>query len=115
MWGHIPELIEPGITGALIGSGKAGTPTDGDNKKDGVTNPPVICTRDGISAGQMCNDHLSTVVDDDGGFVRMMGQAYYQNPVALNGAAASEAVPPPVPAPAPAAPAPPSPGADLRV
>src|SRR5207249_4258797 len=31
--------------------------------------------------------HVSSVADDDGGFIRMSGQAYYQNPLALGGSA----------------------------
>jgi hypothetical protein len=86
---HIPELIQTGIIGVLIGAGNAGTTTYGDSKQDGITNPPAICTTDGVSTGQICNDHPSTVADDDGGYVRMSGQAYYQHPVALPGAAAA--------------------------
>jgi len=125
IFGHVPELIEAGIIGALFGAGNAGNTTYGDAKKDGVTNPPAICTTDGISSGQICNDHPSTVADDDGGYIRMMGQAYYQNPLPLAGAPASAAaararaaptapVAPAASAAAPAA-APPSPSLDLRV
>jgi hypothetical protein len=83
------------------GAGNSGNTITGDAKKDGVTNPPAICTTDGISTGQICNDHLSTVADDDGGFIRMMGQAYYQNPVALRGAPAAAPVRPVPVVPAP--------------
>jgi len=125
IFGHVPELIDAGIIGALFGAGNAGNTTYGDAKKDGVTNPPAICTTDGISSGQICNDHPSTVADDDGGYIRMMGQAYYQNPLPLAGAPASAAaararaaptapVAPAASAAAPAA-APPSPSLDLRV
>jgi hypothetical protein len=123
LFNHIPELIEAGIVGALIGAGNAGNTTYGDAKNDGITNPPPICTTDGISSGQICNDHPSSVADDDGGYVRMVGQAYYQNPVPLTGLAPPPGVPPtamplpatdapgpptavPLPASAPAAPAP---------
>ena len=120
IFGHIPELIQTGIVGALLGPGNAGNTTYGDAKKDGVTNPPAICTSDGISSEQICNDHVSTVADDDGGYIRMSGQAYYQNPVALSGAIASRL---PVVIPAPAVPqaqpvvpaAAPPPNAPLRV
>jgi hypothetical protein len=87
IFGHIPELMQSGIIAALFGPGNAGNTTYGDGKGDGITNPPPICTTDGISAGQICNDHQSTVADDDGGYIRMTGQAYYQNPVPLPGAA----------------------------
>jgi hypothetical protein len=85
IFNHLSELIETGIIGALFGPGNAGNTSHGDAKHDGVTNPPVICTTDGISTGQICNDHESTVDDDDGGYLRMMGKAYYQQPVALAG------------------------------
>lgn len=83
IFGHISELIRMGIVGVLFGPGNAGNTSYGDANHDGVTNPPVICTRDGTSSGEVCNDHQSTVADDDGGYIRMMAQAYYQNPVPL--------------------------------
>jgi hypothetical protein len=99
---HVPELIQAGVIGALLGPGNAGNTNFGDVKGDGVTNPPAICTTDGMSSGQICNDHPSTLADDDGGYIRMMAQRYYQNPVAF---AAAPAAPAP-PAPTPAAPDP---------
>jgi hypothetical protein len=101
IFGHIPELIQAGIIGVLFGPGNGGSTSYGDNTHDGVTNPPAFCTTDGISTGQICNDHPSSVADDDGGFIRMMGKAYYQNTVALAGTNAALA-PAPEPAPAPA-------------
>ena len=83
IFGHIPELMQSGIVGVMFGPGNAGNTGWGDSKGDGVTNPPAICTTDGLSSGQICNDHPSTAVDDDGGYIRMMGQAYYQAPVPL--------------------------------
>jgi hypothetical protein len=91
--GHVPELIETGIVGALFGAGNAGNTTNTDAKHDGVTNPPSSCTTDGVSTGQICNDHPSTVADDDGGFIRMAAQAYYQSPVALTSGAPAAPVP----------------------
>jgi hypothetical protein len=102
IFGHVPELIQSGIVGALFGPGNAGNTTYGDAKGDSITNPPPICTTDGISKGQICNDHPSTVADDDGGYIRMMGQAYYQNPVAVSGTPARAAPTAPVSAPLPA-------------
>jgi hypothetical protein len=100
IFGHIPELIQAGIIGVLFGPGNGGSTSYGDNTHDGVTNPPAFCTTDGISTGQICNDHPSSVADDDGGFIRMMGKAYYQNTVALAGTNAALA-PAPEPAPTP--------------
>src|SRR5206468_7133136 len=62
-----------------------GNSTHTDAMNDGTTNPASFCTTDGTSSGQICNNHTSTVADDDGGFIRMSGQTYYQNPVALGG------------------------------
>jgi hypothetical protein len=45
IFNHIPELIQVGIVGALIGAGNAGNTSFGDAKKDGVTNPPPIYDR----------------------------------------------------------------------
>jgi len=112
IFGHVQELMDAGIIGALFGAGNAGNTTYGDSKKDGVTNPPVICVTDGVSSGQICNDHPSSVADDDGGFIRMMGQAYFQNPLPLTRAAAASRAslragqPAAVAAPVPVAPAP---------
>ena len=99
IFGHVPELIQAGIVGAIFAPGNAGSTAWGDTMKDGVTNPPPICTSDGLSSGQICNDHPSSVSDDDGGYLRMMGQAYYQNPVALSGAPAAAAAPTPASVP----------------
>jgi hypothetical protein len=114
IFNHLQELIDAGIIAALFGPGNGGNTNYGDSMQDGITNPPAFCTTDGISSGQICNDHPSSVVDDDGGYIRMMGKAYYQNPVALTGA-------PPVVMPAPAhvppvaSPPPPPPTGPLRV
>ncbi len=116
IFGHVQELMDAGVIGALFGAGNAGNTTYGDSKKDGVTNPPVVCTTDGMSSGQICNDHPSSVADDDGGYIRMMGQSYYQSPLPLTGAAAAavaalrSVVPAASAAPVPAAPVP-APGA----
>jgi hypothetical protein len=112
IFGHVQELIDTGIIAALFGPGNAGNTNYGDSKHDGITNPPPICTTDGISSGQICNDHPSTVVDDDGGYIRMMGKAYYQSPVSRSGA---PAVVMPVPAAAPPQPPPRPQDAPLRV
>jgi hypothetical protein len=99
IFGHIDELINTGIVGVMFGTGNAGSTTNNDSG-DGVTNPPASCTTDGISSGQICNGHLSSVADDDGGFIRTSGAAYYRNPVALSGV--PNAGTPPVASSAPA-------------
>jgi hypothetical protein len=107
IFGHISEMIQTGIIGVMFGAGNAGSTTYND-AGDGVTNPPVVCTRDGTSSGQICNDHPSTSPDDDGGFLRISGAAYYKAPVALDSVGA-QPVTAPAPAPAPA------PGGPLQV
>jgi hypothetical protein len=87
IFGHVPELIQTGIAGAMFMPGNAGNTTYNDARADGTTNPASFCTTDGLSSGQICNNHTSTAADDDGGFVRMSAQQYYANPVALGGGA----------------------------
>ena len=93
IFGHVQELINIGVVGALFGAGNSGNTTYTDSNKDGITNPASYCTTDGISSGQICNKHTSTVSDDDGGYVRMQGQAYYTHPVLLSGGTAATATP----------------------
>ena len=92
IFSHIPELLQTGVVGAMFAPGNAGGSVWGDAKRDGVTNPPVLCTTDGSSRGPICNDHVAAHADDDGGFLRINGQAYYQNPVPLTAAAATAPV-----------------------
>jgi hypothetical protein len=97
IFSHVDELRQIGIIGVMFGAGNAGNSSQDDGQKDGVTNPPAFCTTDGISTGQICNDHPSVHPDDDGGFIRMSAAAYYRAPVLLD-----LAVPAPAPALAPA-------------
>jgi len=76
---HMGELARAGIVGLLFGSGIVGATTNYDAMHDGVTNPPAVCSRDGISHGQICDTHASTVTDDDGGYLRHAAQQYYQS------------------------------------
>ena len=80
---HLDELRQVGIVGLLFGGGAGGVTTYSDADKDGVTNPQFVCTTDGISSGQVCNNHTSTVSDDDGGYLRMAAQQYFLNPLPL--------------------------------
>src|SRR6185437_3749686 len=64
IFGHVPELVQNNIVGAMFMAGNAGNTTYNDAKKDGVTNPASFCTTDGISTGTVCNNHVSTVSDD---------------------------------------------------
>jgi hypothetical protein len=92
IFGNVPELIQSGIVGAIFASGNAGNTTYTDASGDGVTNPPSFCTTDGVSSGQICNNHTSTVSDDDGGFIRMSAQSYYQSPVPTGGSTPTASV-----------------------
>jgi len=93
IFSHIPELIQAGIVGVMFAPGNSGSTSYTDTMKDGVTNPSSFCTTDGTSSGQICNTHVSTVADDDGGFIRVSAQAYYQHPVPLSGGAAATSTP----------------------
>ena len=80
---HPQELVDVGVIALLFGRGNGGSTTYTDDKGDGITNPASFCTTDGVSSGQICNDHVSAVSDDDGGYLRMAADAYYQAPVHL--------------------------------
>ncbi len=83
---HPRELVAAGIVGVMFGSGGNGQSTQNtDAAGDGITNPPAQCTSLGVSSGQVCNSHVSTVSDDDGGYLRLAGAAYYADPVPLTG------------------------------
>jgi hypothetical protein len=75
---HIEELRSVGIAGLLFGGGNPGVTEHWDARGDGITNPPAITNSDGDSSGQLItNDHVSTVSDDDGGYLRMRAGQYY--------------------------------------
>ncbi len=76
-FGHVAELARAGIIGVLFGAGNGGSTVEYDGMNDGVTNPTATCTSDGISSGQVCDNHSSTVSDDDGGYIRVEGRQYY--------------------------------------
>jgi len=80
---HLDELRQIGIIGLLFGGGGGDVTSYNDAARDGVTNPASFCTTDGVSTGQVCNDHPSSVADDDGGYLRMMATQYYANPLPL--------------------------------
>jgi len=76
-FGHVGELAGSGVIAVLFGTGNAGSTAYTDNRGDGITNPAAICNADGLSSGQICANHTSTVADDDGGYIRVQGQQYY--------------------------------------
>ncbi|MEW6367808.1 MAG: IPT/TIG domain-containing protein [Acidobacteriota bacterium] len=83
-FGHVQELIDVGIIGLQFGCGNTGSTVQWDGEGDGTTNPAAVCTSDGVSTGQICNDRASTVVDDDGGYLRMAAAEYYRNPIPIS-------------------------------
>ncbi len=85
LFGHVQELVDHGVIAVLFGAGNAGSTVHWDGKGDGVTNPASFCTGDGLSSGQVCNTNASSWPDDDGGYIRVQGGVYYQNPVPLPG------------------------------
>lgn len=76
---HVAELTSAGAVAVLFGRGNGGSTTNTDDTGDGVTNPPVRCTSDGLSSGEVCNSLESTVPDDDGGYLRQAAGRYYTN------------------------------------
>jgi len=71
---HPDQLTAAGIVAVLFGKANAGQTTYMDAKNDGITNPAPV----GSWQCDLCNNHASTVSDDDGGFLRMAVGAYYQ-------------------------------------
>jgi hypothetical protein len=66
---HIAEWADAGFIGLLFGGGTIECTVHRDNAKDGVTNPPPIPGNKG---------ETSEFPDDDGGYLRLRGGAYYQ-------------------------------------
>ncbi len=71
---HPSQLTGAGIVAVLFGKANTGQTNYWDDKGDGITNPAPI------SSWQcnLCDNHTSTVADDDGGFLRMAVGAYYR-------------------------------------
>jgi hypothetical protein len=103
-FGHIGELAQAGIIGLLFGAGNGGSTVHYDGMNDGITNPPAICTSDGLSSGRICANHTSRVADDDGGYIRMQAQRYY----AGGGYPLGDSTPTPTPTTPTTTPAPPT-------
>ena len=64
---HLIDYANAGVIGILIGAGRKDQTHFFDQAGDGVTNPPPVNG----------NDRMATYPDDDGGFVRLSGKAYY--------------------------------------
>lgn len=83
LFSHIDELQSSGIVGLLFGKTTPTATHPSDAAGDGVTNPAPMCTRDGSSSGEICNDHASVYPDDDGGYLRIVAKQYSDAPVAV--------------------------------
>jgi hypothetical protein len=98
---HMSELQQAGVIGLLFGAGNGGSTVNNDGKADGITNPASFCTADGVGTGQICNNHASTVSDDDGGYLRMAATNYYKAPLPIGGGGPPPPPPDTTPPPAP--------------
>ncbi|MDQ1746616.1 MAG: hypothetical protein QOD07_879 [Frankiaceae bacterium] len=81
---HIPELAAAGLVGVIFGNGTAGSSATLDLQNDGVTNgSPTCTTRGSHSHTSVCTSRVSTVPDDDGGYLRDRAAAYFAAPYLL--------------------------------
>ena len=71
---HPGQLTAAGIVAVLFGKANAGQTNYWDEKGDGITNPAPVNSWQ----CNLCNNHTSTVADDDGGFLHMAVGAYYR-------------------------------------
>jgi hypothetical protein len=71
---HPDQLTAAGIVAVLFGKANANQTDYTDDVADGVTNPAPISTWQ----CNLCNNHISSVSDDDGGYLRMAVGAYYR-------------------------------------
>jgi hypothetical protein len=78
--GHASDLSAAGLIAVLFGAGNACQTTNTDADGDGVTNNGGVPTTDALGGCIACNTNVSTVSDDDGGYLRMAVGAYYAVP-----------------------------------
>jgi hypothetical protein len=82
---HLRQWADAGVIGLLFGRGAGGPTTYGDNKGDGVTNPPRYVN----GGGRKSPTNLGNTAahsDDDGGYLRLGVRAYFAaGPVPLPG------------------------------
>jgi hypothetical protein len=83
LFSHVDELTSIGVVGLLFGATHKDATNPIDDMADGITNPPSLCTNDGLSLGVICNTQTSQYADDDGGYLRTAASAYYRSPVAV--------------------------------
>jgi len=80
----IQRYIKAGCAGWIFLGGQDPDTRVYDYKKDGITNPPAIPGNLG---------HKSEYADDDGGYLRLRGGAYYKKPTPILGKTAAAASP----------------------
>ncbi len=78
--GHTADLYSAGLIAVLFGAGNPDQTTPYDTTGDGVTNNGGAPTTDSAGGCVACNTHVSTVADDDGGYLRQFVGAYYKGP-----------------------------------
>lgn len=66
---HLQAWMNSGLIGIMFGAGQGDQSSNEDGAGDGVTNPAAING----------NNLISTVSDDDGGYLRQQAAQYYQN------------------------------------
>ncbi len=76
---HVSSFAQVGIVAVLFGPGNGGT-MNIDAMHDGVTNPAPISTYE----CNLCNNHVSSYPDDDGGYLRIFVGLYMKHPVAIS-------------------------------
>jgi len=111
----ISRYVAAGCIGWMFNAGQGDSTKCWDGLKDGITNPAPIAGNAG---------HKSEYPDDDGGYMRLRGAAYYKNPFPIRGKAKTPAATAASPLPlregagggvAPAPKAPPAPTVDAKV
>jgi hypothetical protein len=82
---HAADLYQAGLIAVLFGSGNDCQTTYTDARGDGVTNNGGVPISDTLGYCNACNTHVSTVADDDGGFLRVFVGLYYSGWKSIGG------------------------------
>lgn len=82
---HARDLYASGLIAVLFGAGNSCQSTNTDAMSDGVTNNNGLTTTDTLGYCNACNTHVSSVADDDGGYLRMFVGQYYRSMTSLGG------------------------------
>jgi hypothetical protein len=87
LFSHVDELTSIGVVGLLFGATHKDATNPIDDMADGITNPPSLCSTDGLSLGVICPTETSQYADDVGGYLRTAAGACYRSPVAVSAVA----------------------------